>query len=109
MLDRYRCGRPRIVGFACPKCGSDTLICRSTQPQGSLLARYYKCSNCAHRGVLVTGASKTWWRDSFLQVKPRPHIPRFTAKERMQQLPLFAACAQQPQPWIHLPLFEWCS
>ncbi len=57
-------GRPRIVGITCPKCGRDSLICGSTRPQGSLLARYYRCRLCGHRGVLISGSDRNWWKDT---------------------------------------------
>lgn len=59
-----RPGRPRIVGFACPKCGENALVCNRTQKQEFLIVRYYRCKACGHHGVLASGSRRDWWKDS---------------------------------------------
>lgn len=91
-LEHNRQGRPRIADFPCPKCGHDSLVCRSTGKQGSLTVRYYKCASCGHRGVLVTGADCTWWKSANCGRKQPASI-----RARMI-----------PEKYRRLALFEWC-
>lgn len=54
---RRKCG-------VCPRCGADSMVCRGTRRQGSIIVRHYRCRSCGSTALWISTGKRSWWKQS---------------------------------------------